>query len=41
MGWIDVSQDRDKWWHLTNTVMKFCWGRLQLGDDFLCCAAWN
>jgi hypothetical protein len=22
IGWIDLSQDRDRWWVLMNTVMK-------------------
>jgi hypothetical protein len=22
MGWIDLAQDRDKWWALVNIVMK-------------------
>jgi len=23
MDWIDVGQDRDRWWALVNAVMKF------------------
>jgi len=23
MDWIDLAQDRDRWWELVNTVMKF------------------
>jgi len=23
MGWIDVAQDRDKWWILVNALMNF------------------
>jgi hypothetical protein len=22
VDWIDVTQDRDQWWHLVNTVMN-------------------
>jgi len=22
MGWIDLAQDRDRWWALVNAVMK-------------------
>jgi hypothetical protein len=22
MGWIDLAQDRDRWWALVNVVMK-------------------
>ena len=22
MDWIDVAQDRDKWWHVVNMVMN-------------------
>ena len=23
LGWIELAQDRDRWWGLVNAVMKF------------------
>jgi hypothetical protein len=39
MNWIDLSEDRDRWWALVNVVMNLCfhkmWGISCLAEDLL------